>query len=508
MRSSSHITASVVAGLLVAAIACAPPTDATDGPSGNSDADGGMNGDGNGSGDGSTNGDGNSEGGSTTPASPATLSTATAHAAGRTGGDLRISVEGTDPTLTAYGVHIRVLDESGKKVMAFDGNWSGTTPGAFGPNAAERRILFDASGIAGQSTFARTITIPRLLKSFPTIATVEVAVLTEGDRHTKKLSVPVTMQSVQGITQSCDPELVMDRCAPGLACTGTPSECATATPPQLTKFVYAPGVDGPHMLFEGADPAGDVTSVLVEFLDGSGNPKTIDMTGDGDMANSQELTIGDSTIAGMFFFDNVASPGFASQVPRLAATPLSENNGPGARTVASLAAPPVKAAGQQCDARGFSPCSSGNACMPDESGGASICVPVGTAMTNVGKAAPVLDMSKGKTFATGYARGTSLWDPPPSCVPSGAKARPEGIVRLRVPAALASLTITTAVEETNFDTILYVLKGTGAGTAIGCNDDAAGSSSTVTLTNVQPGDYTIVIDSEPVGGGNFGVKIR
>ncbi len=506
MRSSSHIFPSLVGGLLVTVVACSQPT--SDAASGANTADGGDGGEGPGTGDASGGGDTGPDGGPAGGASPATIATVTARAVGRTGSDLLITVEGTDPTQTAYGAHLRVLDASGNKVLAFEGNWNGTTPGTFGANAAERRVLFDPTGIAGQATFARTITLPRFMKSFPSIGKVEVAVLTVGDRHTKKLTAGVTKQSVQGVTQTCDPELITDRCAPGLACAD--SVCAAAGPPQLAKFAYAPSADGPHMLFEGLDPAGDVSSVLVEFLDAQGDPKTVDMTGDGDFASSQELTFGDASSAGAFFFDNFASHGFDALVPRLAATPISASNGPGARTLATFGPLAMKSAGQECDPRGFSPCSSGHACMPGPTEGSHVCVAMAAAKTSVFTAAPTLDLSKGQTFVTGYARGTSLWDPPPSCVPSGAKTRPEGIVRLRVPAALASLTITTAVEETNFDTIVYLLKGNGStpGTPVSCNDDAAGSASTLTLTNVQAGDYTIVVDSEPNSGGAFGVKIR
>ena len=113
-------------------------------------------------------------------------------------------------------------------------------------------------------------------------------------------------------------------------------------------------------------------------------------------------------------------------------------------------------------------------------------------------------------FATGHARGVSLWDPPAECLAASALGRPEGLVRLHLAAPMASLTISTAVEETNFDTALYLLPGAGDSedSPLGCNDDATGSASTLTVENLPAGDYTIVVDSKSMTGGRFGVKLQ
>ena len=109
----------------------------------------------------------------------------------------------------------------------------------------------------------------------------------------------------------------------------------------------------------------------------------------------------------------------------------------------------------------------------------------------------------------GYANGPSLWQPPAGCVGVGVINRPEGFVHLKVPSAMSLLTITTANSETNFDTFLFVISGTGstAGAALGCNDDTQGYTSTVELASVAAGDYTIVVGSTGKTGGEFGVSI-
>ncbi len=88
--------------------------------------------------------------------------------------------------------------------------------------------------------------------------------------------------------------------------------------------------------------------------------------------------------------------------------------------------------------------------------------------------------------------------------------RPEGLVRLHLATAVASLTISTAVEETNFDTVVYLLPGAGdtEDSPIDCNDDAAGSAGAITLHDLNAGDYTIVVDSKSMLGGQFGVKLQ
>jgi len=87
--------------------------------------------------------------------------------------------------------------------------------------------------------------------------------------------------------------------------------------------------------------------------------------------------------------------------------------------------------------------------------------------------------------------------------------RPEGVARLHLAKAASTLTITTALPETTSDTILYLLPACAAAdaTPLGCNDDATGFSSTLTLTNVPAGDYAIVVDMAQPAGGRFGVQV-
>jgi hypothetical protein len=441
-------------------------------------------------------------------ATAATFAAFTARAIGRAGGDLQVVVEGEDLTQTAYGIHLRLRDAWGLRVLAFQGNWSGTSPGTFGANAAERRVLFDPSDGAGQTTLARTVTLPGFLKDFPAIDNVEVAILTGADVHSKKLLGPVSAQAVRAEAEACDPAMVTDRCSPGLACAGAPPTCAAAPAPHLVQLAYVPGTEGPHILLEGFDPAGAIESLHVELLNAKGSPTMVDLSGNGDFAKSQELRLAAPASLGWFFVDHPLAPRFAKDVPRLAVTPLAPGGPAGVRATALLGAAAQRAAGEACDPRGFVGCEAGNVCARGPAPGRSVCVDAATAMAAVLDAAPTIDLSSGPRGASGYARGTSMWEPPSSCAPASASGRPEGIVRLHVPLDRATLTISTAIEVTNFDTVLYLLADSEGGSALGCNDDAKGSASSLTVTDLPAGDYTIVVDSKDANGGNFGVSVR
>ncbi len=448
-----------------------------------------------------------SEGGAREASTMATLTSLVARAVGRDGGDLQVTVQGEDPTRTAYGAHIRVRDSQSNKILAFEGNWNGPEPGVFGEKAAERRALFDPSDEDAGTTFTRTVTLPGILEEYPTIARIDFAVLTAVDKHSIKNFAEVEPQAKANLGKTCDPAFVTDRCAAGLGCSGTPPTCATAAAPTIDLLAYVAGPDGPHMVLHGTDPAGVVDGMLIEFLDGVGGPQMIDL-GNANFTTSQELKVGAGWSAGSFFFDYVAPQGFEGTVSRIAATPLGANKG--ARTTAAFGAVPLKPAGQACDPRGFIGCAAGNVCVRDSATRTNACVGRGAARASAVAASRMIDLGAGQSWATGYARGASLWDPDPSCVATSVMGRPEGIVRLHVPAEVASLTITTAVEETNFDTVVYLLAGAGEteDSAIDCNDDVSGTAGALTVQNLAAGDYLIVVDSKSTTGGQFGVKVR
>ena len=520
--SNSHIARCVAAALAVGSTACAPSgvhashDGGTEGHSGSasSGSTGGGSGASHGSGAASSghasSGDPYGAPDGATNAGPPSLGALTAKATGRAGGNLVITVQGTDPNANAYGVDLTLEDSAGQPVVAFDGAWDGQ------PSTGERSVLFDQSSAVGQKSFTRTVTLPAFMTQFPAIVTVAAAIEDESGLTSNSMTATVSLQTERMSGQSCDPTLVANRCAVGLACAGTSPVCTQGPAPVLTNFGYIPSALGPQMLFVGTDPADDIASMHVEFLDASGKPVMVDLTGNNDLASSVDLDVSGSSTFGSYFYLNQAAQGFETQVPHLAATPSDSLGVIGARVLTSFTAPQAAADGAACDPRGFAQCGSTDTCAPAPvpDGGApsgrSVCVKTSGEEDALSKAAPVLDLAKGATYATGYAHAPNVWNPPADCVASGVLDFPQGVVSLHVDAQLPTLTITTANPETNFDTVLYLLPGLGstAGASIACNDDTTGYTSTLVLKNLAAGDYTIVVGSATPTGGNFAVSIK
>ncbi len=123
----------------------------------------------------------------------------------------------------------------------------------------------------------------------------------------------------------------------------------------------------------------------------------------------------------------------------------------------------------------------------------------------------MIEKTPGSTTATGYNLGPSLWEPPSACAADIALHHPESVFKLRVASATPSITLTTERRETRMDTILYVASACSPSAAqiLACNDDIAPGkvASAVTLTNVTPGDYYVIVDSLTDAGGQFGLAL-
>jgi hypothetical protein len=446
----------------------------------------------------STTSDGSTGGGGDTfpPVTAAVvLSTLTVNQAGRTGADLVLTVTGTESNLmeTPFGIDLRLEDSSGNPVLAFT-DWSRA-------KTNERVVLFDDTDAGGMATFTKTVTLPDYYKSFPNIARVLGAIAADTG-VSNSLAVNVTKQGFQTSGQTCDPTVLVNRCGLGLACIGKPSVCTTGVAPQISKFSYFHGTNGPRLIIAGTDPADDLSIIHLAFLNSSNKAVLVDMTGNGDYASSFDVDASSLSMLGAFFDTIQAAPMFDSTVAKLVATPIGTSTGSGASVTAAVATMPLAATGKSCDVRGFSGCATGDTCV------ANACVTIASAQSTAAAAAPVLDPS-GSTIATGYTSLLSLWgDPPQGCMPQGVHAFPQGIARLHLSQGVSTLTLTAGNSETNFQNGLFVLSGTGAsvsGTALGCNGS---SPSTLTLKNMAAGDYTVVVNSRDAVGGEFAVSIE
>ena len=418
---------------------------------------------------------------------------------GRHGDALLITVQGSDPAGQTTEAHVKLLDATNAPVIAFDTNWDGA------PDSAEKRLHFDASTL-GQKTFRQTITLPGLYAS-PSVASAVVALSDANGNLSSPVTATLHPQAVRHQGEACDTTSVADRCTDGLSCTGKPATCQVAAPPSLTRVGYFGG-DNPAQLFLGADPAEDLASLQVNFLDANGKSLVVDLSGDGagDPASSVLLDARGS-LGQTFFFENDPSSTFAASVPKISVIATDASGKSGSPVVATLANLPVVPSGQACDPYGFSLCAVGTVCSPGIAGTTNRCTALPTLQGSKCAAAP--ETAGGVLAGWGAVSGASVWDPPAGCALGTAVNHPESVVSLKLTHAVGTLTVSTAVPETDFDTILYVLPDCAASPsqALGCNDDAEGYASTVTLQNVPAGTYAVVVDSATARTGHFGLTV-
>ena len=267
------------------------------------------------------------------------------------------------------------------------------------------------------------------------------------------------------------------------------------------------------MVFRGEEADEDIASVSIEFLDNASTPKTVVLTGedqDGTSASSISVDARGGAFGTTFFVEAFPASSFVSKVPKKSPPTAVDLVGrSSSRTITALATIPTRSLGQACDSDGFDACTTNAVCFPGIRSESNKCKAASTTRTDKCKAAPVLDPSKGITRAYGTVAGVSLWDAPVSCVPNDATGRPEAAIQLHLAVAAPSLTITTALPETSFDTAVYMIPSCApsSAAALGCNDDAKGYASELVLKNVPAGDYTIVVESVQMRGGRFGVAV-
>ncbi len=492
--------------LLLAATACGAA-------GGDSGTDGGSSADPNGD---ATNGPGG--GGSNTPSNPApgpvaanlTLSKVEMRNVGRRGDILQVKVSGSDDKKATSAVHVRLTDESDADVNTFDKNWDGVA------EAAERRAHFDTSTF-GQAKFDGVVTLQGVYTPSSRVKKAHVWLEDESGGHSSELVANLMEQTVKGETEACDLAQVTDRCQASMSCGGSPPGCLPGVAPQVTKSVYVGGLY-PRMMFGGTEPDQDFASVRVEYLDNSEASLNALITGDRNDPNDpnrsyeREHTYSatDRADGPLFTLSTEPIDTFVADVPKLRVTPKDAMDHAGDPFIVSRGALTVRGSAQACDYQGFDTCAGGFTCWPRLANGNNTCASVIAVRTQRCAAIRGMDPKKGIKTAFGVVQGASLWDPPAGCVSNDTIGRPDAAVALHLSEMAANLTITTAVDETDFDTALYLIPGACAATTpanAACNDDTTGVSSTLSLTNVAAGDYTIVVESVHPQGGHFGLSV-
>jgi hypothetical protein len=427
---------------------------------------------------------------------PPILTTATAQWVGRWGDNLRISLKGTDAKGYTTTAKVSFSKADGTAIPAFDSNFDDV------PDSAETfRVLDDI--FLGKTDITATLTLPQALAKAPNLGQVTVALRNIFGQTSKAIEIPLVAQPEVALGASCDPQLVANRCPPSAYCDAASSLCKTPGNPQITRSAYYAVPGGTLMLFGGTAPAQDLDAIQVGYFDKQDRPVLVDG------AYSSEIKVTDQRLASPFVVKNNAVALFATQVPRIVVTPRDKASRLGTPVKVDLAPPPQVSVGLPCDVDGFDACINGFRCA--NAGATNTCKSVSTLRAGACSGAFVLQPSKG--IRTGYAlaRGPSAWEPPAGCTSEFAVGRPEAVFQLRLAAKAPTLVLSTELPETLVDTVIYVLPACGdvPATAVDqCNDDTVGSTSTLTLTNVEAGDYIVVVDTVEPPGGPVGLTVR
>lgn len=430
-----------------------------------------------------------------------------ARVSGRAGHDISISLIVKDKEKDAVGVEVRALDAAGAPIKAFR---SGLDPE---PDSASTRLPFEGNTVL--ASFIGKVTMAGLALEFPDIVTLEIAVFDLGGNTSEVATVSVIAQELKALGEACDPKYVDSRCEQGLGCAGNPAVCGEGTAPVIDKVAYIVDELGPRILIAGKEPEDDVASVFLEFLDAKGEALEVDFDGD-ETPDGTTFDVDASGKArdGQFFVAITPSAAFAEAVPQIAVTVSDGAGHQSERKAVKQTKAAVKGNGAACDPRGFDSCGTSGVCAPNSAGTATNCQPKLTIQVKRCGQYPAVPVGVGSQVVTGIASGVSTWDAPTGCAAADPVGRPEGIVVLNVTEALSSLTLSTATDGTNFDTVVYVLDACGKADAgiLGCSDDTSdgalvSAAGTVVLESVNPGQYYVVVDAWSFDGGTFNLAI-
>ncbi len=472
-------------------------TEGTDGTDGSTAADGDVSADG-------TDG---TDGATVVKGAPPELSDLKARVSGRAGHDISISVIVKDKEKDVAGVEVRVLDAAGTPIKAFR---SGLEPE---PDSASTRLPFEGNTVL--ASFIGKVTMAGVALEFPDIATLEIAVFDLAGNTSAVATVSVTAQELKALGEQCDPNYVDSRCEQGLGCVGNPATCGEGTAPNIDKLAYIVDELGPRILIAGKEPEDDVASVFLEFLDAKGDALEVDFDGD----ESPDGTTFDIDAAGkardgLYFVAITPSVAFSEAVPQIAVTVSDGAGHQSERKLVKQSKTSVKGNGAACDPRGFDSCGTSGVCAPNAAGTATNCQPKLTIQVKRCGEYPAVSVGVGSQVVSGIAAGVSTWDAPTGCAAADPVGRPEGLVVLDVVEALSSLTLSTATDGTNFDTVVYVLDACGKADAgiLACSDDTSdgalvSAAGMVVLESVNPGKYYVIVDAWSLEGGTFNLAI-
>ncbi|MEO6600996.1 MAG: hypothetical protein ABIQ16_14040 [Polyangiaceae bacterium] len=469
------------------------------GASGTGDANGGKSSKG-GSGSGSSAQAGNGGSGGSLDDSTLSLTSVDAHVVGRDGNAVRFTVNGTRPASGVYSIAVTFEDAQGMPVEEFDGDFDGTI------ESSDGRIVFDAP--VSEDTFTATATLTGI-KDVAKLVTAKVQLVDGSDTLTDPVEATIGAQKVRVLGDTCDPNLELDRCDAGQSCPAMTMKCIAGAPPALIEAKYFHATipnAGPTLLLRGTDPDDDMGTFHVEFLDNNNKPVTVDPDNPTTTYDSPaaRLSLGGSYVA-------VVLPGLTleTSVPKVRVTPLDSLGHSGSPLTANINNMVRAGDGATCDPRGFSGCVATSVCASGTSPISGKCTKGTSARATACAAAPKLNPDAGITSLAGRLTGGSLWEPPAGCTGPENTGRPDAAIALHLGSKAKTLTITTMRPETHTDTVLSLVAGCADVADVKwCHDDSdSGFASTLTLSDVPAGEYTIIVEAGHFGDGEFGVSV-
>jgi|GEM_PF-4093172 len=413
------------------------------------------------------------------------------------GGDARVRVHGTDPDGNLVGLAIRFLDAGGGRVQV--------------NGLGELYTPFDDT--ARQATeFSWTRVLRTLATSYPNAVAVEVELVDGAGARSQTTVLEIGKPVQNGTGEGCDPEGWEAICGTSDLCQkwrGDEPFCEAQQPPVATS-AKAWRTEGGALVVvvDGEDPNGDMTSWFGSLLDGEDKPVT---------AYSRRATEGttgfDRSFGGEEAFHAISTwGGVLGRYPSVTKVRLQLVDSGGNRSdplEISLESPTQVGADESCDPDVIATtCGDELACAKDPED-AFLCTDRSAARLQKCDAAPVIRV--GETVS-GALWGDNLWTPFAECSPVSASMErhegPDAIVRLEVEELTETLRLTTDLPGTKTGhTALYVLSSCESEEFFACNDEYMNgiAHTTLTMKNVLPGTYFVVVDTAS-GAGPFELK--
>ena len=291
-----------------------------------------------------------------------------------------------------------------------------------------------------------------------------------------------------------------------------PGEMAPTLSPEGGVAYYQDTDLGTRILIRGRDPNGDIASYTMNFLKrndaGVASPVSFDLDGDQDMPPTPTFTeniVPTPAEAGFFvLFEPTAE--FAMAVDTIEVTVKDQGGRVSEKVTATKGPTPM--ASSSCDPYGFNRCGSTSVCAANT---ASTFVCTALTAARSGDCSKALELRPNTiSKVLGSLRRTSFWDAPSGCLVNNPKRRPDSVVKLRLTADAAKVTLSTDNPGTTIkDTVLYQVASC-AGEPVpctdngcpGCADDIGGTPTNVRsrleLTGLKANiDYFVVVESLP-----------